>query len=65
MKCTDCPYYFADIEEYIGEDGQPHLREAGREYCHYQYNDNDAPCEREEYYEEEEYHDEREVYDDD
>lgn len=45
MKCKDCPYYWADTEEYVGDDGQVHLRTVGREYCHYNYNDGNAPCE--------------------
>lgn len=65
MLCKDCVYYWADTEEYIGEDGQTHLREVGRPHCQYNYNDHDAPCEHEEYDEPEEYHDEREAYDDD
>lgn len=45
MKCTDCVYYWADIEEYVGEDGNTHARTVGNEYCHYAYNDGYAPCE--------------------
>lgn len=45
MKCTECPYYWADAVERIGEDGKTHLEVVGREYCHYGYNDGYAPCE--------------------
>lgn len=45
MKCKDCVYYFADIREYLGSDGEWHAYEASREYCHYAYNDGYAPCE--------------------
>lgn len=45
MKCKDCPYYWADTEEYVGDDGQVHLRTVGREHCQYGYNDGYAPCE--------------------
>ena len=32
MKCIDCPYYWVDDDNTIGT-------------CHYQYEDNYAPCE--------------------
>lgn len=64
MKCTDCPYYWADIEEYMGDDGKMHARTIGREYCHYAYNDGYAPCEAEEYYEDVDYSPEYEYEED-
>lgn len=58
MKCVDCPYWWADIEEYVGEDGKTHVRTVGYEHCHYRYNDGYAPCEVEETdYETEDYPD--------
>lgn len=38
MKCADCPYYWADVNEQSGE-------QIGHSYCHYQYDDGYAPCE--------------------
>ena len=49
MDCKNCPYYWADTEEYIGEDGKTHLRTVGREHCQYNYNDGYAPCETSDY----------------
>lgn len=45
MKCENCPYYWADTQEYLGSDGELHVCEIGRKYCHYRYNDGYAPCE--------------------
>lgn len=47
MKCADCPYYYKDIEF---EDGESY--EVSNAYCHYYWQDDDAPCE-DTYYEEE------------
>lgn len=46
MKCKDCPYYWADVDD----KGHP----IGGEYCHYEYDDGYAPCEVEDEYIEEE-----------
>ena len=37
IKCTDCPYFWSDLDK----DGKP----ITRPHCHYQYNDGYAPCE--------------------
>jgi hypothetical protein len=37
IKCTDCPYYWADCND----KGEP----IDRPSCHYQWDDGYAPCE--------------------
>lgn len=39
-KCFNCGYMWADLDEY----GTP----ISNEYCHYPYDDNQAPCELDE-----------------
>ena len=40
MKCSDCSYWYADVDE---NDGTP----VTCDYCHYDYDDGYAPCEEE------------------
>lgn len=51
MKCTECPYYWADTEEQEIRDAWGVIDTIlveidGVKYCHYRWDDGDAPCER-------------------
>ena len=54
MKCTDCPYYWDDAEWDAYNKGEEFDPKDRKPFCHYVWNDNDAPCEE----------DDRETYDD-
>lgn len=40
MKCSDCAYFWPDVDERTGEP-------TSTAYCHYGYDDGYAPCEEE------------------